>query len=97
MTLHDVVRFLVRGSYFPDEEQQRRALLAVDAHEKGFPDAETYEVELAKQAAVAARAANPGAPETDAEKAARLEAENVRLQALVAAQTRQTPVAPPIP
>lgn len=93
MTLHDVVRFLVRGSYFSDEESQRRALLAVDAHEKGYPDAETYEVELAKQTAANVRAANPDAPETDAEKAARLEGENVRLQALLGAQTRQTPVA----
>lgn len=87
MTLHDVIRFLVRSNAFPDEEQKRAALLAVDAHEKGFPDVETYQVELDKQAALAARAANPDAPETDAEKAARLEAENVRLQALVRAQT----------
>ena len=94
MTLHDVIRFLVRGSFFPSEEQQRAALLAVDAHEKGFPDAETYQVELDKQAAVAARAANPDAPETDAEKANRLERENVRLQALVAAQTRGASVPP---
>lgn len=91
MTLHDVVRFLVRGSYFPDEEQQRRALLAVDAHEKGYPDAETYEAELAKQAAANRQATGE---ETAEEKSTRLEAENVRLQALVAAQTRQTPVAP---
>ena len=91
MTLHDVVRFLVRGSYFPDEEQQRRALLAVDAHEKGYPDAETYEAELAKQAAATRQAAGEETPE---EKIARLEADNVRLQALQQAQTRPTPVAP---
>lgn len=93
MTLHDVLRFLVRGYHFPDEEGKLQALLTVDAHEKGYPDLESYQVELAKQAAAAARAANPDAPETDAEKAARLEAENVRLQALVQAQTRATPVA----
>lgn len=90
-TFHDTIRHIVRSMAFRDESEKRNALLAVDAHERTFgtSDTDAHVAELEAQAKAAARAANPDAPETAEEKAARLEAENTRLQALVAAaQTR---------
>lgn len=84
MTIGDVLRWLIRGGIPNTEYNQRRALLTIDAWEKGYPDAESYEAELAKQAEVAAPV-EPAGPETDAERAARLEADNARLQAQVTA------------
>jgi|SRR5215471_1031327 len=82
-SLHDTLRHLIRGSRFADEDQQRAALLSVDAHEHEFgtSDTEAYQAELDERAVAARREAHPDAPETDAERAARLEAENVQLRA----------------
>lgn len=97
MTLHDVVRWLVRGGMPNTEENQRLALLAIDAHEKGFPDAETYQAELDKQRAAALAQAGPQPGESDADKAARLEARNAQLEALLAAQTASATARPEAP
>lgn len=97
MTLHDVIRYLIRGGMPNTEENQRLALLAVDAHEKGYPDAETYQAELDKQAAALAATQGPPAGETDAQKAARLEARVAQLEALQAAQAAPAPSRPAAP
>jgi hypothetical protein len=87
-SLHDTLRHLVRGAAFADEQGKRDALLSVDAHEREFgtTDTERYQAELDEQAAATRREQNPNTPETDAEKARRLEAENTRLQAQLQAQ-----------
>ena len=91
-TLHDVIHTLIRGGHtFSDEENQRRAHLAVDAHAAGYPDAESYQAELDKQAAAARR--ESGAPETAEDRAARLEAENEQLRATLNAHAG-TPAQP---
>jgi hypothetical protein len=87
-SFHDTLRHLVRGGAFHDEEGKQAALLAIDANEKGYSDTDAYAEELRKQAA--AQRAEAG-QETPDERAARLEADNVRLQALVNAQTRTVP------
>lgn len=104
-TFHDAIRHIIRSIPWRDQEQQQRALLAVDAHERQFGTADTdaYADELAKQAA----AALPPTPEAlalqqaqSAEERARVaEAEVIRLQALVRVQTQPTatPPAPPAP
>lgn len=81
VTLHDVIRNLIRGRWPNTEENQRRALLAVDAHEQGFADSASWEAELQRRAEVLAPTEPVSAEETDAEKIARLEADNVRLHA----------------
>src|SRR5690242_4078171 len=99
-TLHDTLRHIIRSMAFRSEDDQRRALLSVDAHERQFGTADTdaYQVELDKQNAAAARAANPDAPETADERANRLEAELARTQALLRAQTSgATPAVTPPP
>ena len=62
-TLHDVLRYLVRGGWPNTEANQRLALLAIDAHEKGYPDAESYQAELDAQAEAAKAAEAPSEPE----------------------------------
>jgi len=96
-TLHDTLRHIIRSIAWRDEEGQRAALLSVDAHEREFgtSDTDAHQAELEKRARAAARIANPSLPETDAERAARLEAELTRLQAQVLAQgPRPTAEAP---
>lgn len=82
-TLHDVIRNMIRGGWPNDEVHQRQALLAVDAHEAGYPDAETYQAELDKQAAAANRPPSVPGQESDAERSDRLQAENERLRAQI--------------
>jgi hypothetical protein len=95
-SFHDTVRAMIRGWNWRDEQAQRDALLSVDAHEREFgtSDTDAHQAELDKQARASARQANPNLPETDAEKAARLEAENTRLQAQIAAQSGARPAQP---
>jgi hypothetical protein len=96
-SFHETLKHVVRSSAFRDDSEKQAALMAIDAHERGYegPDAtDQYAAELAKQAA--ANRVSTG-QETDAEKIARLEADNVRLQALQAAQTRPTVQPPPPP
>lgn len=85
-TMYDVLRYLIRGGMPNTEENQRLALLAIDAHERGFADAESWQAELDKQAQAGAAAPNPPASTTAEERAAAAEAENVRLQALLNAR-----------
>lgn len=86
VTLHDVLRNLVRGRWPNTEHNQRSALLAIDAHEQGFSDSAAWEAELQRRA----DAVQPTQPASDAETPgqamARLEADNSRLQALLQAQ-----------
>lgn len=98
MTIHDVLRGLIRG--FPNTEENRRlALLAIDAHERGYASAEEYQAELDAQAAALASSAPAPTGETDAERANRLEAEVEQLRALQRAQTAAPAVerAAPVP
>jgi len=47
-TINDVLRFAIRGG--PNtEENQRRMLETIDAHEKGYGSLEEYQEELARQ------------------------------------------------
>lgn len=95
MTLHDVLRDLVRHIRLPNESDVQERLLAIDAHEAGYPDSETYAQELRKRAALAA---NPDVPydETPEQRAARLEARNAQLEALLKAQApAAVPTVPP--
>jgi len=95
-TIHDVFRFLVRGGQ-NTEENQRRLLLTIEAHEKGYPDLETYEAELAKQAevlgagnqAAAAVEAGPNPDPRDARIAA--------LEAQLKASERGPELSTPVP
>lgn len=81
MTYFDVLRHLCRTTgIFRDGEQQREALLAVDAHEQGYNSAEEWQAELDRRAQAAEPAPAPAA-ETDAQRAARLEAELERIKA----------------
>lgn len=95
MTHFDVIRHIVRGSRFADESELRRALTAIDAWEADFPDLESYQAELDKRAAIARR--ESGAPETDADKAARLEAENEQLRATLNASAGRAAGSAPEP
>ena len=87
VTLHDVLRNLVRGRWPNTELNQRAALLAIDAHEQGFPDSAAWEAELRRRAEMLAPVAPVSDQETPEQATARLEAENARLQALLRAQT----------
>lgn len=95
VTLHDVLRNLVRGRWPNTEHNQRLALLAIDAHEQGFPDSAAWEAELQRRAdaLVPSEPAAADGQETDAEKIARLEADNTRLQAAAQAAAGR-PTAP---
>ena len=102
-TLHDTLRHLIRSVAWRDQENQQRALLSVDAHERQFGTADTdaYAEELRKQA----EAALPPTPEalaiqaaqTAEERARAAEAEVTRLQALIAVQSRPTATPPEVP
>lgn len=102
-TLHDTLRHIIRSIAWRDQENQQRALLSVDAHERQFGTADTdaYAEELRKQA----EAALPPTPEALAlqaaqsaeERARAAEAEVTRLQALVAAQSRPSVEPPAVP
>lgn len=93
---HDTLRTLVRGFHWPNEQMQQNALLSIDAHAAGADSTDAYVKDLREREAQARRQANPDAPETDKERADRLEAELTRLRATQAAQTPH-PVAPPAP
>jgi hypothetical protein len=93
-TLHDVIRWLVRGGYPNTEGNLRRALLAIDAHEKGYPGAAAYQAELDKQAQDARERADSLVGETAEERAARAEARAAQLEAQIAA-SRGPSAAPP--
>jgi hypothetical protein len=84
-TLYDVIRNLIRGGTPNTEDNQRIALLAVDAHEKGYADAESYQEELDRQAAAAAAQQAPQPGQTDAERARAAEARLAQLEAQMAA------------
>lgn len=97
-TLYDAIRFGVRGG--PNHEGSiRQLLLAIDAHEKGYGTAEDYQAELDAQAAALAASGGPAPGETDAERAARLEARIAQLEALQNAKAAAPAVerAAPVP
>jgi len=85
-SFHDVIRWLVAGGRPNTELNNRLALLAVDAHERGYPTTGHYLAELQKQGEVAAAVEPVAEAETADEKASRLEAENARLQAQIQAR-----------
>jgi hypothetical protein len=93
--MHDVLRYLIRGGMPNTEANQRLALLAIDANEKGYPDAESYQAELDKQAAAGGQStAAPPVGATAEDRATAAEAENVRLQALLNARSSGAAAAP---
>lgn len=96
-TLHDALRWLIRGGTPNTEANQRHFLLAVDAHEQGYPDADSWEAELQKRAEAARAEATVAvvSGESESDKLARLEAAldaaNARIESLAnAAAGNQT-------
>lgn len=80
-TMHDAIRFLLRGG--PNtEENVRRMLLAVDADEKGYETLEDYEEELRKQdeARAAGNQAAMGVEQSDNPDPRDAEIANLRAQ-----------------
>lgn len=94
-TLHDVLRWMIRGGRPNTEENQRLALLAIDAHENGYPDAESWQKVLDERAAAAREQADAPPGESAEERAARAEARALQLEAQLAAAA--APQAAPAP
>jgi hypothetical protein len=94
VNLHTVIRGLVQG-FQNTEANKRQMLLAIEADEKGYPDLETYEAELAAQAEVLA-AGNRAAMEVEQSAAPDpRDAEIASLQARLAAPDARAAV--PVP
>lgn len=93
MTIHDVIRHLIRNQGHGSPAAERDLLLAVDANEQGFPDLESYKKVLEQKAreeaaALQATAAGPADPadSTAGLSDEQLEAELERRKALQRAQ-----------
>ncbi len=108
-TIHDVLRYLIRNQGHANTGIERDLLLTVDAAELGYPDRESYQEVLdkeAKQKIADERAGEAGQPASGTATAeptvAELEAQLERARALEAAktsgaQTRQTLTGTPKP
>lgn len=108
-TIHDVLRYLIRNQGHANTGIERDLLLTVDAAELGYPDRESYQEALdkeAKQKIAEERAAEQGQTATAAAPVeptvAELEVQLERAKALEAAktsgsQTRQTLTGAPKP